>query len=144
MTNRIAIRPLAIITVTVLTAMSLACVLTTVAPQPGPETIITQAFAAYQKGNSNTINDLMSEQGKTNAATFCGGAVINCLKSNYSGMGELKTSFTKVVSQTETAAEIELRTTWASVASELCQHYQLDKTDKGWRITLFDVPGPCQ
>jgi hypothetical protein len=48
MTNRVAIRPLAIIAVIELTIISMACSLTTVASQPSPKTIIEQTGKGWQ------------------------------------------------------------------------------------------------
>lgn len=108
----------------------------------GPAQVVEQAFTAFRQSDSNAINELMSEQGQANAAAYCGGAAINCLKSNYQS-SQLKSSSTTVASQSDTAAEVVLRTTWSDLAGEFCQTYKLDKTDNGWRITYFDQPQNC-
>ena len=79
---------------------------------PGtPKEVVERAFEVYRKGNSNAINNLMSEQGLSNASLYCGDAAITCLKSNYGNKGELISSYAEVTSETDTTAEVELHTT---------------------------------
>lgn len=105
----------------------------------GPEKIVEQVFSAYQEGNGNAINDLMSEQGRVNASVLCDGSVINCLNVNYRNAGELQDSRVEVKTQNENSADVILYTSWSD-GGEFCQVYNLDKTDNGWRITFFDEP----
>ncbi len=109
-----------------------------------PDGTVTSAFKAFGKGDSEGINKLMSTQGLTNAAMFCGGATINCLRQNYAGAGEPKTVKAEVLKKNETAATVQLRTTWSTRNAELCQQFSLDKTNDGWRITFFDSPSSCR
>lgn len=49
----------------------------------GPESVVRKAFDSYRANDSNAISELMSRQGLANAATYCGGNAINCLRANY-------------------------------------------------------------
>jgi len=109
----------------------------------GPEWVVQKAFKAFQENDSNGVNQLMSQQGLANAALYCGGAAINCLRQNYAGGGEAKEIAAKLISESGGSAKVELRTTWSAMNGERCQTYSLDKTDDGWRITFFDAPTLC-
>lgn len=112
--------------------------------QDGPGDVVEQIFIAYQDGNSDAINGLMSEQGQANAAALCSGAAINCLQSNYPAdkTGELESQEIEVVEENEHTATVRLRTVW-SERGEKCQDFQLDSTDEGWRVTYFSSPRNC-
>lgn len=117
----------------------------TVAVLPNPESIVTDAFNAYRKGNSGGVSALMSEQGMSNSDIYCQGAAMNCLKSNYAGVGELKSIRTRALEKSDSEAKIVLQTIWliSGYENRRCQTYQLDMTKDGWRITFFDVPQTC-
>ena len=101
-----------------------------------PTVVVETAFMAFQVGDSDTINGLMSQQGQTNSA-------LNCLHQNYPAQaGTLETSQTELVQTSDHTATVRLRTVW-SERGERCQDYQLDKTDAGWQITYFSPPRKC-
>jgi hypothetical protein len=105
---------------------------------------VMDAFSAFRQGNSYGVNTLMSTQGIANGETYCRGAAMKCLKMNYADSGEPKSIKTRVLAKSDSAADIELRTTWSAVEGERCQIYNLDKTKDGWRIRFFDGPSSCQ
>ena len=119
-----------------------ACYLVACARFSGPEGAVRKAFNAFQANDSNAISELMSRQGLANAAVFCGGDTINCLRQNYADNGRIESVVTKVLSESSSTAKVQLITTWADIGKR-CQTYTLDKTNHGWRITFFDVPTPC-
>lgn len=109
----------------------------------GPGAIVKKAFNAFQSHNSNSLTALMSRQGLANAALYCQGETINCLEMNYAGAGHALSVSTKIISQSQSQAKVELRTTWSAIQGEHCQTFTVDKTDSGWRITFFDTPQLC-
>lgn len=109
----------------------------------GPGAIVKQAFSAFQAHNSNSLTALMSRQGLANAAVYCQGETINCLEMDYAGAGHAVTVSTKVISQSQSQAKVELRTTWSAVQGERCQAFTVDKTNSGWRVTFFAAPQLC-
>lgn len=113
-------------------------------PSSSPESIVTEAFSAFRQGNSFGVNTLMSAQGIANGATYCRGDATKCLRTNYADAGEPRSIKARVLSKSDSAADIELRTIWSAVEGEQCQTYNLDKTKDGWRITFFDGPRLCQ
>ena len=110
---------------------------------PKPEVIVQEAFDAYRRGNSSGVDDFMSPQGLANAGMFCNGAAIQCLEQNYANNGEVRSVITKLLSNADGTARVELRTAWSSDVWVRCQTYTLDKTDGEWRITFFSPPYQC-
>ena len=108
-----------------------------------PAGVVADAFTAYQSQNSGKLSDLMSPQGRANAALLCGGAAINCLQSNYARAGSVRLKKTFVSKETSTATSVILMTEWGSDGKTRCQAFTVDKVSEGWRISFFDSPKLC-
>lgn len=110
-----------------------------------PKNSVEQVFQAYLDGKPDKVTDWMSDEGKTLAVMFCDKALaIECLVSNYQGKGEIKSFFStlKEMKSAESASVI-LHTKWSNLEEELCQQYELVKSDEGWRVAYFDSPTTC-
>lgn len=108
-----------------------------------PADIVADAFKAYQSKDSGKLSELMSPQGRANAALLCGGATINCLQTNYGKAGSVSLKKTVVGKENSTRALVTLVTQWDSDGKTRCQEFALEKVSEGWRIAFFDSPKLC-
>ena len=117
--------------------------------QPGPDAVVLAAFDAYMEADSAKVADLMSDAGKRNVDQNCRGSAVNCLYNFYGSRGRFHSRSAILTSKGNTAAEVVLKTTWELAhrgtvhATSVCQVYQLEHTDKVWRIRFFEPPRSC-
>ncbi len=108
-----------------------------------PSEVVATAFQAFQEGDNEGLNMLMSEQGLSNAVNYCGGEAIDCLLINYPEAGGEMTAYAaQLLEEGKETARVRLQTTWATWGTR-CQSYQLDMTEEGWRISFFSEADKC-
>lgn len=107
-----------------------------------PAEVVETFITAWEAGDSQGMDEHLSQQGQHNVAAYCNGTVTHCLTDNYQGNGELQTYRAEVVEETAETAQIRLHTTW-SAAGERCQTYELEKTEAGWQVTFFGRTRKC-
>ena len=113
--------------------------------QLSPTMVVSKAFMAYRDADLATFNALISTTGEKWAEAHCRyGEPIQCLVRQYDGAQHLILYSTEQLTQTETAAEVILRSSWSVLPEKYyCQNFTLEKTDVGWKIVSMEPPQPC-
>lgn len=128
------------------TLLAILAVIVTVAfskTAPSPENAVTRMFQAYQHGDREAVNSMLSAQGHRSADAFCGGQTIACLRANYGDLGKNLTQDVSFSHSTDNSARLVLKTTWDNYAQALCQDYSVERTPTGWGVSYIDNPRHC-